>query len=268
MEGRETVQLDRGEVPLYVQLIRILRTQIQSQEYKPGDPLPTDASLSKSFGVSKITVRAALKTLADEGLIVRHSGKRTFVSERSSLGKSLAACTIDDLLYGGQETRRVNLGRKDLVASHGVAETLRIPLGARVVEYRRLMFVDDTPLAYVTLTAPLSLCGRVSENQLGGNTLILFLSEHYGVQLTAVEQWTTASLADRPTSELLTISVGDPILIIERLFYDQNGRPIEIAVNRYRTDVFRHHLRLEHPSVKRSGNNSNDRFHRRILADR
>lgn len=90
--------LDRGVVPLCVQLARILRTQINSGEYKPGDALPTEEGLSKAFGVSRITVREALRILTDENLIVRHSGKGTFVAKRSGLGASVwAACTIEDL---------------------------------------------------------------------------------------------------------------------------------------------------------------------------
>jgi len=246
METQRIGRLERGEVPLYVQLIRILRTQIKSGEYKAGDALPTEDLLSKSFGVSRITVRAALRTLAEEGVIARHSGKGTFVSEKLGLGASLAACTIDDLLYGGEETRRLNLGRKVVAASRGVAATLQVTPGAKVVQYRRVMFVDKTPLAHVTLTAPFSLCRTISEERLGQSTLILFLSEHYGVQLSAVEQWTTVSLADKMTAEVLQIAAGDPILLIERVFHDQDEQPIEIAVNRYRTDIYRHYLRLEH----------------------
>lgn len=245
MLSREISHLDRGDVPLYAQLSRILRTQIASGEYKPGDVLPTEEALSRVFGVSRITVREALRSLAHEGLIVRQSGKGTFVSKRSTVQASLAACTIDDLLYGGEETRRVNLGRRVLRAGRGIAESLKISKGTRVVEFRRLIYLGETPLAHVTLTVPYALGRRVSDKQLGEKTLILLLCELCNLQLAAVEQWTTASLADKSVGQILGIVAGDPVLVIERIFYDPKGQPIEVAVNRYRTQGFRHHLRLE-----------------------
>lgn len=238
--------LDRGVVPLYVQLARILRTQINSGEYKPGDALPTEEGLSKAFGVSRITVREALRILTDENLIVRHSGKGTFVAKRSGLGASVwAACTIEDLIYGGHETRRRYLGRRVFRASQGIAETLQIPADTRVLEVRSLMYVGETPLAHVTLTVSYALGRRVPEKRLAEKPLILLLSEICGIQVGDVDQWTTASLADRRIGEVLGVSPGDPVLVLERIFYDLDGRPIELAVNRYRTDQFRHHIRLQ-----------------------
>lgn len=107
MPRGDSNHLERGVVPLYVQLARILRTQINSGEYKPDDALPTEQRLSQAFGVSRITVREALRILTDEGLIVRRSGKGTFVGRPSDLGESFwAACTLADLIRGGHEKAR------------------------------------------------------------------------------------------------------------------------------------------------------------------
>lgn len=237
--------LERGVVPLYVQLARILRTQINSGEYKPDDALPTEDALSKGFGVSRITVREALRILASEGLIVRHSGKGTFVAKRSGLGAPFwAAVTIQDAFHDGRETRRRYLGRRVLRASHGVAQSLQIPPDTRVLEVQKLMYIDETPLAHVTLTIPYALGRRIPEKRLAEKPLILLLSEVCGIPLGEADQWTAASLADRRIGDALGLTPGDPILVIERIFYDAEGRPIEVAVNRYRTDRYRHHLRL------------------------
>lgn len=105
------------------------------------------------------------------------------------------------------------------------------------------MSIRETPLAHVTLTVPFALGRRIPEKRLAEKPLILLLSEVCGVQVGEVDQWTTASLADKRISEALGISPRDPILVIERAFYDLEGRPIQLALNRYRTDGFRHHVR-------------------------
>ncbi len=76
-------QLERGGVPLYLQLIQILRTQIRSGEYKPGDLLPTEEALGRAFGVSRITVREALRGLTADGLIIRRRRARMPCHARS-----------------------------------------------------------------------------------------------------------------------------------------------------------------------------------------
>jgi len=238
--------LERGVVPLYAQLARILRTQINSGEYKPDDALPTEEELSRAFGVSRITVREALRILTAEGLILRHSGKGTFVAKRPGLGASLwTAGTIEDIIRGGHETRRKFLGCRILRATHGIAESLRIQSDARVLEVQSLVSVGEAPLAHVTLAVPYALGRRIPRRRMAEKPVILLLSEICGIQVAEVDQWTTASLADRRIGDALGISPGDPLLVIERIFYEPEGRPVELAVNRYRIDRFRHHVRLQ-----------------------
>src|SRR5574337_977754 len=103
MPTRNANTLERGGIPLYLQLAQILRGQIESGEYKVGDILPTEEQTSRDFGVSLITVREARRILADEGLISRQSGKGTFATQKPSPATYLVAPTIEDLIYGGQE---------------------------------------------------------------------------------------------------------------------------------------------------------------------
>jgi GntR family transcriptional regulator len=242
----KTTDFELGALPLYAQLARILRTQITSGEYKPDDMLPTEEQLSKAFGVSRITVRGALQVLSREGLIVRYSGKGTFVAKRDGAGASVwAACRMEDLIHGGQETQRKFLARRVLAARRGLAEKLNIPVGAKVIEIERLTHVNGIPLAHVTLIVPHALGREISDSLLGDRTLVQLLLDSFKLQISRVDQWTTASLADAQIAEALGIISGDPLLVIERIFYDGDGRPVELAINRYRTDRFRHHLRLQ-----------------------
>ena len=67
-------------VPLYKQVLDILNDQIARQELKFGDKLPSEAELMKQFGVSRITVRAAISELVEDGILERSQGKGTFVA--------------------------------------------------------------------------------------------------------------------------------------------------------------------------------------------
>lgn len=75
-------RLDRDSfVPLYFQLQEILKEQIESGHWNPGDMLPSEPDLAKSMGVSRAVVRRALSYLDDDGQIHRVRGRGTFVAE-------------------------------------------------------------------------------------------------------------------------------------------------------------------------------------------
>ena len=73
------------EIPLYYQLETILRKRILSGEIAPNVPFPSEESLGHEYEVSRITVRRALSSLVQDGVIIRKRGKGTFVSEKTNL---------------------------------------------------------------------------------------------------------------------------------------------------------------------------------------
>src|ERR1700691_6303305 len=75
-----TIDQDSFE-PVYRQLARILREQIQAGELHPGAALPSEAALSQTFGVGRDAVRDALASLRSEGLVITTRGIGTFVRE-------------------------------------------------------------------------------------------------------------------------------------------------------------------------------------------
>src|ERR1700677_3761812 len=75
-------RLDRSSVvPLYYQLQELLKEQIESGVWGPGDPLPSEPELARGLGVSRVVVRQALAILDDDRQIVRLRGRGTFVAE-------------------------------------------------------------------------------------------------------------------------------------------------------------------------------------------
>ena len=70
-----------NNIPLYFQLENLIKRCISSGLVKPGDLLPSEAELCRSFGISRSTVRQAIGELEEEGLVIRHQGKDTFIAE-------------------------------------------------------------------------------------------------------------------------------------------------------------------------------------------
>lgn len=80
MDIRENLIEPDSSIPMYRQIVNILHEKIVKGELKEGDKLPSEGELMKLFGVSRITLRAAVDELQEEGLVIRSRGKGTFIS--------------------------------------------------------------------------------------------------------------------------------------------------------------------------------------------
>ena len=67
--------------PLYIQLRDMIKGQIESGILKPGDKVPSETALQKSFNVSRVTVRKAIEELVRNNYLIKLQGKGTYVSQ-------------------------------------------------------------------------------------------------------------------------------------------------------------------------------------------
>ncbi len=72
----------QGPVPVWRQLATILRARIESGEYPPGRPIPSENQLAQQTGLARATVRKAIAQLTADGLVQGVQGRGVFVKER------------------------------------------------------------------------------------------------------------------------------------------------------------------------------------------
>ena len=70
-----------SDIPLYSQLVSIIKRNISARTLMPGALLPSESEFCRTFDVSRSTVRQAIGALESEGLVVRKQGRGTFVAE-------------------------------------------------------------------------------------------------------------------------------------------------------------------------------------------
>lgn len=123
--------------PLYDQLVDLLREKIDN-ELEPGDLLPSERELSERYGLSRTTVRLALKELETLGLISRRHGKGTFVSDASREATNLMGSYsfTEQMREMGRSPKTVILEFEVREATKSVADHLRIRLGDKVYRMR------------------------------------------------------------------------------------------------------------------------------------
>lgn len=242
---------DRGPIPLYYQLAWQLRREIHGRQYGPHARLPTEEELVRTFGVSRTTVRLAFQVLLKDGLVRRVAGRGTFVS--GDPGRHPAEWlveSVDDVITSSTRLRHryrfVEI--RDIEAARELAAIFAGPPGMLVREFRRLRLVDGRPVFHVTLHVPRALAERVPRARLRDKPMVSLLEEHAGLRVVAADQWASAERADPGIARHLRLAPGDPVLTVERHFFDERGRVVEVAVDRYRTDSARYYLRLRRRS--------------------
>src|SRR5581483_7125335 len=168
--SRTMYTVDRSNpTPLYEQIKTILREQIAMGELKPGNSLPTENELCQTYHVSRITVVKALSDLSHDGLIHRVQGKGSIVN-------SAPIRSVMDRILGFTETMRLNgrTPRSTVISSRSfegdfeLNKLFQLPINqkTRFAEFKRLMFVDDTPAVLFTVVVREEVGSKILERDL------------------------------------------------------------------------------------------------------
>jgi GntR family transcriptional regulator len=227
-------------VPLYHQLKNILMTGIESGEWQPDQQIPTEEDLSKRFGISKITVRQALRELAGLGYVRREQGRGTFVS-RPKLSQGPR-----ELTGFTEEMRRHNLTAHSRVLHQSIQEAdevtaaaLQIAIGDPVFVLTRLRLANDEPMGVQTSHIPAALVPGLIDERLETGSLYEILQAHYGLRPAKARETHFALLTPPEHAVLLGIAAGAPALGAERIAYLPGGAPFEFVQSIMRGDRYR-----------------------------
>lgn len=232
-------------VPLYHQVYMVLRDRILSGGLKVGDRVPGELETAEAFGVSRITSKRALNLLADEGLVVREPGRGTRVSHVPSA--AVVHGNLDSILDAisamGLETEVKLLEFGYPAADDTVARALRGDPGFVVQRSVRVRFVDGRPFSHLVTFVPADIGRSYTQNDLATLPLLTLL-KRCGIEISRVQQTVTAVAADSDVSAALEVAMGQPMLQIARVMFDQDDRPVEFITGIYRPDSFQYRMDL------------------------
>jgi GntR family transcriptional regulator len=244
-KSRPASSIDReADTPLWMQLKAILQGQIQSGELLPDSRLYSEHELCKLYGVSRTVVREALSELVHDRFIYRVQGKGTFISglkeEQDYAGSNIGFS--GEMIGKGRKV--VTKILKQTLADPGEREQrmLRLAGPQRVVQIRRLMYIDDNPRLLVDLSFPADLVSGFENVNLGNRSIYDVLRRRYGLVPSSSERWIEAILPTDKQAALLNISPGTPLLGIESCAYLADGRAFEYYYGFHRSDISRLHF--------------------------
>lgn len=228
-----------ARTPLYHQIYLILREGIVNGTHKPGDILPSEHELTRRYGVSRITAARALDELAEAGLVRRRRGHGTEVSYRPE-SPPLRASVSNWLQAATSMGRTTRVGVHDFgyaPANEEEADALQIEPGVEVQRSTRVRSHEHGPFSLLTAVVPGDLGRTFQREELAGHPM-LSLIERAGVKVDRARQVITATLATQAIAALLDTEVGAPLIKLQRVVVDTEGRPVEYLTALYRPDRY------------------------------
>ncbi|QGU07960.1 putative HTH-type transcriptional regulator YurK [Corynebacterium occultum] len=222
-----------SSVQQHEHIAHYLRSAIKEGTFSTGDPLPTEAELSRRFETSRGPVRQAMSTLRAEGLISSGRGRRSVVLDKVSTQ------SFDDVISFSQWCRKSGIqpGQKTQWVARRKAEAalaaqLEISDCDPVVSVYRLRLMDGAPAMVERLNYPLSVGRHVLAFDTDAGSIYQELIDN-GVDINHATRTIDAVGADQEDADLLEVPVGTPLLRVRRRAFTLEGTPVEYSDDRY-----------------------------------
>lgn len=236
----------KSATPIYLQVVQGIRALIEQHALSEGAALPGERELAGQLGVSRVTVRQALRVLEEQGLVFRRHGSGTFVAPRRIV-QPLSVLTgfSEDMRSRGLTPGGHVLSLKRTRPSPQEAMNLALGPTEDVVRLHRLRTADGQPLAIETSTLPARLLGSVSPEDVENTSLYAMLRAR-GFTPARAMQRLSARAADAESARALQVDPGSALLTTERVTWDERGQVLEFARALYRGDRYDFIAELKH----------------------
>jgi GntR family transcriptional regulator len=228
---------------------RNLRARIRDGTFAEGTQIPTEAELAQQFGVSRQTVRRAFQDLVADDLVIRTRGRGTFV-KGGTTGYVRQVGSIDDLMNLSDDTRMRIVAPLSRRLDRATADRLRLPDDA----FWEVTFVrlhENTPFCLTTVTLPpvvANLLGNVPELRTAGVTsdltVIGLVDDVIAGRIGRAQQSITVGSLPPTAATHLESEAGQPTLLIDRLYFDTDGIPVELAVSHFLPHYYTYRVQL------------------------
>lgn len=230
---------------------RSVLTAIESGAFSPGQRLPSERSLATQLGISRETLRQALKDLARQGVVTSSPQRGWFVAVDNMLSdppNELQSFTDMAYARGLKPTTRV-LSTRQRAARFEEAETLALAPASPVLDIHRLRSLDDVPVSLDRTVVALGRAQELIDIDLNDASLYHVLETACGVRVARSNYSVHADSADEQTAELLRLDPGMPVLVGDEVTFDLRDIPILCGRLIYRADAYRFEATLYRPQV-------------------
>lgn len=233
--------------PLYQRVADDLIARIRSGEHAVGAMLPTEIELCAAYGVSRHTVREALRLLEAMGLVLRRQGAGTIVTARETRDRFVQEISsAEELMQYPENTRLLILRARTVALDPAMASFIGCAAGEewlRVEGIRRVR-VTASPICYTTLHIPPGYADVVDAIGSEPGPVYALIERRFGLRTGSVELDIAAGTVPAEHADLLEVEPGSAALIIRRRYLDSQGRVFELSESCHPAPRFTYRLTL------------------------
>ena len=227
-----------GQTLLADRLRDELLEEITSSQLQPGAKLPTEGELAKRFGVSRATVREAVRGLVEAGYVSRRRGSGSYVADRRRMPHGLDS-TLSYLAM--IESAGAHAGMRVLDAAleqvSKIDGALQLSRGDTVLAVERVRTADEQPVIYSRDRIPARLLrSDLDLKNLDPSLFALLSSSGHAADHATATLRAVASTSQ--TAKVLNIRRGKPLLYIEEIDYDVDGKPVMLSQEWHVSEAF------------------------------
>lgn len=230
-EAEAAADVARGTgISLWKQIVERIEADIAEGRLTPGTRLPTEMELAERFGVNRHTLRRALSTLAEQGLIEATPGRGTFVKEPPIRYPIGPRTRFSEIVSGEGRAPSGRLVASQVeIAAPEIAAALQLPPGSEVLRIEMLREADGVPITYGTHWYEATSC-RDLDLLVAATGSVTRALETLGLgDYRRLETRITARPADEKERRLLSLPLGRTVMVVEAVNGDARRRPIQFS---------------------------------------
>jgi GntR family transcriptional regulator len=239
---------------LYERIAQQLAGEIRSRRLPPFAKLPSEAQLTERFAVSRVTVRQALRKLAEAGLVVSRQGKGVFVAG-TVVNQELTALRgfYDSLLAQGHDPRSTVVDFDCLRPTVATPELQRFRYD--IYTFRRVWRIGDMPVAVAEASIP-GMGKAITRQDVERLPVYSIVREILQREVARASVQVRAARSAPAIARLLKVPAGATILQMERTSYDREGLAVEVTRFSVPPEIFAFQMEVAGPlqiasSIKR-----------------
>ncbi|GCF93411.1 GntR family transcriptional regulator [Enterococcus florum] len=230
-----------NQVPVYIQIHDQLKDEIEKGLWKVGDRLPSERELSVKFSVSRMTLRQAIQTLADEGILERKIGSGTYVANEKVQEKMSGTTSFTDIMESQNKvpsSKTISFFYSP--ASSSEIQNLALEKGEQILRMERIRYADDIPICFEVASIPAKLVKGFSREEITDS--FYHTLKEKGMEIGRANQTVSAILASEQIADYLEMKRGDAILRLRQISYLEDGQPFEYVRTQYVGNRFEFYL--------------------------
>jgi len=232
----------RRRPPLSSSVREAIAARISTGDLAAGARLPPEPDLAAELGVSRATLREALRTLEEEGMLTRVRGAGTFVTHRVGVHSSLDVNfgVTEAIRAAGMEAGSEGVSVAERGASPEEARRLALSSEESVVVVERVRTADGRPVVYSRDVIPARFVSghRHELEDLGRRSLYELFDRDLGVAVHHGVALLRPIKADRTLATRLRVIRGALFLLMRQVDYDEFGRPVLYSHEYHLADAF------------------------------